>query len=78
MKTYTFQVACSFALQYSFPEAEIEQLSNGGAPNFLPTKLALLALQARLEETLGEDHAVSALTVHVEPDDLLGVHADDS
>jgi hypothetical protein len=72
MRIHTFRVSCSVVLQYSFTESEVTQDPEGRKADVVPTDQAIAALQADIEATLGEDHAVSSVIVDVGSDDLLG------
>jgi hypothetical protein len=78
LKTYTFRVECSFALQYSFTESEIERDPDGGASDVLPTDPALSALRGELLATLSEKYPISILELCSESEDLLGVSGHDA
>jgi len=78
MKTYTYRVICSFTVQHSFTESEVEQDPGGHASDVVPTDEALSALREELEAALVEDHAVSCFDIHAESDDLLGTDEHDT
>ena len=77
MKTYTYRVLCSFELQHSFTESEVEHDPEGFESSFVPTDAALLALREELQAALDQNHAISSFDVHTESDDLLGIVDDD-
>lgn len=78
MKTYTYRVVCSFALQHSFTESEVENDSDSGESDVLPTDAALSALKEELQATLNHNYAISSFDIHAESDDLLGIYDDDA
>jgi hypothetical protein len=69
---YTHLVTCSFRLQYSFGESEVEQDPEGAAGDLQPTDKALRVLEKDLTETLRQDYCVTDLQVEAESDQLLG------
>lgn len=71
-RTYTYMVTCSFRLQYSFVESEVEQDPEGAAGDIQPTNEALRVLEKDLSETLGQDYCVKELHAEAESDQLLG------
>lgn len=76
MKSHTFRVTCSFAIQYSFTEAEVMTDPEGHEDEIVPTERALAILQAEIEAALGENYAISSLTVETESDDLISSAVD--
>jgi hypothetical protein len=77
-KIYTYNVICSFNLQYSFTESEVENDPGGAETDFNPTDKALKTLEKDLRETLGQNYAVSNLEAYAESDSLLGITEEDS
>ena len=69
---YTYLVTCSFRLQYSFGDSEVEQDPEGAAGDLQPTDKALRVLEKDLTETLRQDYCVTDLQVEAESDQLLG------
>ena len=69
---YTYLVTCSFRLQYSFGESEVEQDPEGAAGDLQPTNEALRVLEKDLTETLGQNYYVKELHAEAESDQLLG------
>ena len=53
-KHFTYNVACSFNMQFTFPESDVEQSDEGGEGNMSPTDSALEALEKEIEECLME------------------------
>jgi len=72
-KTYTYDVMCSFNLQYSFTESEVEPDPEGGKGDFIPTDEAISNLEKKLTEAIGLNYCVSNLRVDAESDQLLGI-----
>lgn len=72
MSNYTFRVAGSFELQYTFTDV---RPAGPDAPSegLVPTEAALAELLEALGSALGEDHAVTSISVDVDPGDLLGI-----
>ena len=58
-KIYTYEMICSFTVQYSFSETEVGQDPEGGAGDCIPTDKALRDLEEELSETLGQNYLVS-------------------
>jgi len=73
---YTFEVTCTFRLQYSFKDAEVEPKAGGAEGDLVPTDGAIRALANEIEETLGYRHQVTDLKVEMDSNDLLGVAED--
>lgn len=72
-KIYTYDVTCSFDLEYSFTESEIIQDPEGGEGDFIPTDEAINDLENRLKEVIGNDFYISNLQADVESEQLLGI-----
>lgn len=72
-KIYTYRVICSFALQYSFTEAEVEKDPGGNESDLQPTEEAIRSLEKDLIETLGQNYAISDFETYAESDELLGI-----
>ena len=62
MKIYTFRVTCSFTMQHSFVETDVEHDPEGRDSDLIPTEAALSALKGELEAALGDNHAISSIT----------------
>ena len=73
MKIYTFHVAGSFKLQYSFPESDLRQDEEGREGELVPTEAAISALQEELQAAFGYNYAVDSIELSIDGDDLLGV-----
>ena len=71
-RLFTYRVHCSFEIQHTFTDAEVEQDSEGGEGDFSPTNDALKALERELTELLGSCHAVAGFEALADSDDLLG------
>lgn len=77
-KHFTYNVACSFNMQFTFPESDVEQSDEGDEGNMSPTDLALESLGKEIEECLGEQFGgVTNVEVCADFDDLLGVDDDE-
>jgi len=77
-KHFTYNVACSFNMQFTFPESDVEQSDEGGEGDVSPTDSALEALGKEIEECLGERFGgVANVEVCADFDDLLGVDDDE-
>ena len=72
-KIYTFRVQCSFELQYSFTEDEVEPDPGGSEEDFNPKDEAILALENDLREALGANYLVTSLKAHAESDEIIGI-----
>ena len=72
-KKYTFSVSCTFTMQHTFDESEIEPDPDGDETAVEPTDRALLALARELEEALLEAYVVSDLDASSDSDMLLGI-----
>jgi hypothetical protein len=76
-KIYTYDVICSFNLQYSFTESEVEPDPEGGKSDFIPTDEAIRNLEKVLTEAIGFNFSVTNLQADVESDQLLGIIIDE-
>jgi hypothetical protein len=72
MKHYTFNFVCSFSLQFTVPEKDVEQEPSSPDGMFQPTEGALIRLQQELKEYLQGDYAVDNVEVYADSDSLLG------
>ena len=70
-KLYTFRVLCSFEIQYTFTESEVEPDPGGDEGDFCPTDAAIKALEQELRDLIQQNHAVSAFEAYAESDELL-------
>jgi hypothetical protein len=74
---FTYMVACSFKMQFTFNESEVEQSDEGAEGDMSPTDAALAALCHEIEECLGEHFGgVDKMEACADFDDLLGVEDD--
>jgi hypothetical protein len=71
-KRYTFSVVCSFTMQHTFDESEIEPDPGGNESDVEPTDRALLALACELEELLSTHYSVFDVDASSDSDSLLG------
>ena len=51
-RSFTFTVVCSFSMQYTFSEDEVQPDTGGGDGDFEPTDDALLRLEKNIEQEL--------------------------
>jgi hypothetical protein len=72
-KTYTFNVKCSFALQFSLNQSEVEQDSEGGEGDVCPTSKALRSLEKEFTEALGAAFSIDTIEAYADFDDLIAV-----
>ena len=71
---YTYRVVCSFELQYTFDQSEVEADPEGdGEKDFSPTEDALEKLAGEMTETLSYNWPISSLEAWADSSDLLGV-----
>ena len=71
-RLYTFTVMCSFNIQYTFTESEVEQDSGGDVGEFQPTDKALRNLEKELNKKIGQHYPVTQLSADAESDQFLG------
>ena len=72
--SYTFNLVCSFELQYTFSESEVELDSGSDSEkDFCPTDAALQALAREMTEVLGQNWPVCSFEAHADSDSLLRV-----
>jgi hypothetical protein len=72
-RKYTFNVNCSFEVQFSFAASEVEQDPEGAEGDLCPTESALQALSDELRQTLGENYVVDKVEAVADFDDLMGI-----
>jgi len=72
-KIYTFRVQCSFELEYSFTEDEVERDPGGSEEDFNPKEDAILTLEKNLREALEANYHVTSLEAYAESDELIGI-----
>lgn len=70
---YTFNVTCSFDMQFTFTERDVEQDSEGNTDDFVPTEEAMLQLEVELREHLEQKFGAANVEVYTDSDALLGV-----
>jgi hypothetical protein len=75
-KHYVFEVYCSFKMQYTFSEQEVQRDCGGDETDFEPTDKALEALQRELEEHLSSDYGCMDVHASADSDSLLAVEED--
>ena len=49
-KYYTYMISCSFKMQYTFTEKEVEQAEEGGEGDVDPTEDALMDLERTIKD----------------------------
>jgi hypothetical protein len=72
-RIYTYDVVCTFSLQYSFRESEVEQDPEGAEGDLQPREDALTALENELTEVIMQNYVVTEMTAEAESDNLIGV-----
>lgn len=72
-KKYTYLVKCSFDLQFTFDESDLEQDSDGDVGDFSPKDEAIRALEDELREVLGNNYAIDSFEAYTDFEKLLGV-----
>lgn len=65
---YTFKVFCTFEMQYTFTESEVERDSDGGEYAVEPTDAAIEALEAEVLEYVSQNYPVESLEVSTDSD----------
>lgn len=74
---FTYMVACSFQMQFTFTDSEVEQSDEGAEGDMSPSEAALASLGQEIEECLGEQFGrVEKMEAWADFDDLLGVMED--
>jgi hypothetical protein len=76
-KSYTYQVHCTFTVQFTFSERAIKATEEGTEGDVDPTQEALDGLATELQEYLSQNYSVSDVQAHADFDDLLGVNSED-
>ena len=76
-KYYTYMISCSFKMQYTFTEKEVEQAEEGGEGDLDPIEDALMDLEKTIKDRLEPHWAVSDVEAWTDFDELLGVIDDD-
>ncbi len=72
-KLFTYRFACSFQMQFTLAESEVEQSDEGDEGDMSPTDRALDELGKEIQECLSERFAdVGEIEVSADFDDLLG------
>ncbi len=74
---YTFNVQCSFAVQYTFNDSEIEPDPDSDEGGIRPTEAALQALEGELYNALHQNHAVDNVMAWADSDCALGTSLDE-
>jgi hypothetical protein len=74
---YTFNVQCSFDVQYTFKESEVEPDPEGEEGAVQPTEVALRVLEGDLLAALHYNYAVDEVQASADSDRALGTFSDD-
>jgi len=69
---YTFKVFCSFQMQFTFTEKEVQPDPGGRKEDFEPTDAALRVLEQELAEHCGQDYVVENVQVEADSQSLIG------
>lgn len=72
-KNYTFQVFCSFKMQYTFAEDEVARDPGGDETDFEPKDEALEALELELNELLSSNYPVSDVDASADSNGFIGM-----
>jgi hypothetical protein len=76
-KHFTYRIACSFEMQFTFDESEVEQSDEGGAGDLSPTDRVLEELGQEIQECLSAQFGgVDKIEVSADFDDMLGTTED--
>lgn len=67
-KYYTFKVFCTFEMQYTFTESEVERDADGGEYAVEPTDAAIEALEAEVLEYVSQNYPVESVEVSTDSD----------
>jgi len=73
MKHYTFNVVCSFTMQFTFTESELQPDSDGSESDVEPSDMALIKLEQELRDFLSQHYYVKNVEVYADSDALLGI-----
>ena len=74
---FTYLVTCSFNMQFTFTDSEVEQSDEGAEGDMSPTDAALEALAQEVANRLGEHFGgVEKIEACADFDDLLGTEED--
>ena len=77
MKHITFEVSCSFTMQYTFTEQEVQQDEEGNEGDVAPMDAAISQLEKELKEYIGNAYPdVCNVEVYTDAGDILGVYDD--
>jgi|GEM_PF-749986 len=70
-KQYTYKVNCSFTLQFTFDEDDVEPDPDGNEEDRMPTEAALCALEQELYEHLFTDYAVDKVEAYADSENMI-------
>ena len=76
-KNYTFHVYCSFKIQYTFTEDEVDRDPGGDETDFEPTDEALQALEHELQEFLGENYVIDDVDASADSNSFIAAEEDE-
>lgn len=71
-RSYTFMVYCSFKMQHTFLEDEVQIDPDGDGEEFEPTSVALATLEQELEEYLFSSYGAGDVDVSADSNSFLG------
>lgn len=73
MKHYTFNVVCSFTMQHTFTEPEVQSSEDGRTGDVEPTQEALSQLESELSNHMQNNFAIAEIQAFADSDALLGI-----
>ena len=68
VKHYTFDVYCTFRMQFTFTESEVEPDADSGDGAVEPTDEAIKALELELQDYLGQNYLVEEIEASSDSD----------
>jgi hypothetical protein len=72
-RSYTFKVNCSFQMQYTFSDDEVQIDPDGNEEDFEPTHAALATLEQEIEEHLLKLYMAEDVNVSADSNSLIGI-----
>ena len=72
-KSYIFRVHCTFTMQYTFNEDEVQRDPGGDETDFEPKDEALEALEREMEQHLSGIYSVSDVDASADSNSLLAI-----
>jgi hypothetical protein len=76
MKHYTFNVVCSFTMQFTFTEYEVQPGSDGSESDVVPLDSELTKIEVELRNLLSQHYSVGEVDLYAGSDALLGIEND--